>query len=128
MRRTNRNLLVVTPTAPNLEIAVADAVATMNAFLNEGKNVLVHCHDGRSRTGLILKAWKMKKEGWTGAAGEQMAHVWLAKNWLPYQDTHFQNFLTASNQFKVRGVSQYRQIIIIAAVSRAQYLYIASIN
>ena len=78
---------------PNLEIAVADAVATIDAFLDEGKTVLVHCHGGRSRTGLILKAWKMKREGWTGAAGEQKAHEWLSQKWHMYTNTHFKQFL-----------------------------------
>ena len=78
---------------PNLEMAVADAVATIDAFLDEGKTVLVHCHGGRSRTGLILKAWKMKKEGWTGTVGEQNAHDWLAKKWHMYTNTHFKQFL-----------------------------------
>ncbi len=78
---------------PNLDMAVADAVAAIDAFLNDGKIVLVHCHGGRSRTGLILKAWKMKKEGWTGAAGEQKAHEWLAKKWHMYTNTHFKQFL-----------------------------------
>jgi len=78
---------------PNLDMAVADAVATIDAFLNEGKTVLVHCHGGRSRTGLILKAWKMKKEGWSGVGGEQKAHEWLAKKWHLYTNTHFKQFL-----------------------------------
>ena len=78
---------------PNLDMAVADAVATIDAFLNEGKTVLVHCHGGRSRTGLILKAWKMKKEGWSGVGGEQKAHEWLAKKWHMYTNTHFKQFL-----------------------------------
>ena len=78
---------------PNLEMAVADALATVDAFLDEGKTVLVHCHGGRSRTGLILKAWKMKKEGWTGAVGEQKAHEWLATKWHMYSNTHFKQFL-----------------------------------
>ena len=81
---------------PNLDMAVADAVATIDAFLKDGKTVLVHCHGGRSRTGLILKAWKMKKEGWTGAAGEQKAHDWLAKKWHMYTKTHFKQFLIES--------------------------------
>jgi len=79
---------------PNLEMAVTDAVATIDAFLLEGKTVLVHCHGGRSRTGLILKAWKMKREGWVGASGEQKAHDWLTKKWPIYTNTHFKQFLT----------------------------------
>jgi ADP-ribosyl-[dinitrogen reductase] hydrolase len=78
---------------PTLEFAVDDAVGAIEAFLDEGRPVLVHCHGGRSRTGLILKAWKMKKEGWTGPDGEQLAHNWLAQKWHLYQNTHFRHFL-----------------------------------
>jgi ADP-ribosyl-[dinitrogen reductase] hydrolase len=78
---------------PTLGLAVSDAVTSIDAFLDEGRNVLVHCHGGRSRTGLILKAWKMKKEGWSGPDGERLAHYWLAQEWNLYQNTHFQQFL-----------------------------------
>jgi ADP-ribosyl-[dinitrogen reductase] hydrolase len=78
---------------PTLGLAVSDAVKSIDAFLDEGRTVLVHCHGGRSRTGLILKAWKMKKEGWSGPDGERLAHNWLAQKWNLYQNTHFQQFL-----------------------------------
>jgi ADP-ribosyl-[dinitrogen reductase] hydrolase len=78
---------------PTLEFAVDDTVRTIESFLDEGRTVLVHCHGGRSRTGLILKAWKMKKEGWSGPDGERLAHNWLAQKWNLYQNTHFQQFL-----------------------------------
>jgi hypothetical protein len=39
----------------------------------------------------------MKKEGWTGAAGEQKAHDWLAKKWHMYTNTHFKQFLLQHN-------------------------------
>ena len=78
---------------PSLGMAVDDAVKSINAFLGEGRTALVHCHGGRSRTGLILKAWKMKKEGWIGPAGEEKAHQWLTQKWDLYRNTHFQSFL-----------------------------------
>ena len=78
---------------PTVGLAVSDAVTSIDAFLDEGRIVLVHCHGGRSRTGLILKAWKMKKEGWSGLDGERLAHNWLAQKWNLYQNTHFQRFL-----------------------------------
>ena len=82
---------------PTLEFAVDDAVQSIDAFLDEGRTVLVHCHGGRSRTGLILKAWKMKKEGWTGPEGEQLAHNWLAQRWHLYQNTHFGIFFAVND-------------------------------
>ena len=78
---------------PDLEVAVNDAVTSIDAFLDEGHTVLVHCHGGRSRTGLILKAWKMKKEGWSGTDGEQRAHMWLSQKWNLYTNTHFRDYL-----------------------------------
>ena len=44
--------------------------------------VVVHCHGGRSRTGLVLKAWKMRAHG----ASEREAHDWLADQWPLYED------------------------------------------
>jgi ADP-ribosyl-[dinitrogen reductase] hydrolase len=39
--------------------------------------VVVHCHGGRSRTALILKAWAMRRHGWS----EPEAHDWLTSTW-----------------------------------------------
>ena len=61
---------------------VRDGVEAIDAFLAEGKQVVVHCHGGRSRTGLLLKAWYMKREG--VSHGE--AHDWLEECWPLYQD------------------------------------------
>jgi hypothetical protein len=35
---------------------VDDAVATIDAFLADGRDVVVHCHHGASRTGPVLRA------------------------------------------------------------------------
>jgi ADP-ribosyl-[dinitrogen reductase] hydrolase len=62
--------------------AVADAVRSIDAFLAEGRNVVVHCHGGRSRTGLVLKAWAMRRFG----LDERGAHAWLEQRWSRYED------------------------------------------
>jgi ADP-ribosyl-[dinitrogen reductase] hydrolase len=62
---------------PGLRLAVTDAVDAIDAFLAEGRNVVVHCHGGRSRTGLVLKAWKMRTDG----IDHKAAHAWLAEPW-----------------------------------------------
>lgn len=49
---------------PNLDAAVRDAVTTIDAFRAEGRRVVVHCHGGASRTGLVLRAWLMHTHGW----------------------------------------------------------------
>lgn len=48
---------------PALREALDDTLATIDALLAEGRHVVVHCHGGRSRTGLVLRAWLMRAEG-----------------------------------------------------------------
>jgi ADP-ribosyl-[dinitrogen reductase] hydrolase len=57
--------------------AVGDAVDSIEAFLAEGRHVVVHCHGGRSRTGLVLKAWAMRTYGFS----EADAHDWVVARW-----------------------------------------------
>ena len=73
----------------DLRAAVADAVDSIDALLAEGRSVVLHCHGGRSRTGLVLKAWAMRTNGWT----EREAHSWLAQRWHRYED-YQQSFIT----------------------------------
>ena len=47
-----------------LASAVDDTVKTIDAWLSEGRTVVVHCHGGASRTGLVLRAWLMRKHRW----------------------------------------------------------------
>ena len=63
----------------NPRAALADAVATIDALLAEdpARPVVVHCHGGRSRTGFVLKAWAMRRHGWS----EAEAHAWLLRSW-----------------------------------------------
>lgn len=58
---------------------VHDVVDTIDAFLEADatRPILVHCHGGRSRTALVLKAWAMRRFGWS----EPQAHAWLASSW-----------------------------------------------
>ncbi len=65
-----------------LDIAVCDAVRSIEAFRREGRPVVVHCHGGRSRTGLALKAWRMARTG----CSERDAHIWLKERWPLYAD------------------------------------------
>lgn len=66
----------------DLLAAVTDAVDSVDAFLAEGRTVVVHCHGGRSRTGLVLKAWAMRNLG----LDERGAHAWLETRWSRYHD------------------------------------------
>ena len=65
---------------PYLEAVTRDAVNTIDAFLNEGRNVVVHCHGGRSRTGFILKAWYMRRFN----VGHVEAEQWIENVWPHY--------------------------------------------
>jgi len=47
---------------PALVDVLGDVTASIAAFRDEGREVLVHCHGGRSRTGLVLRAWLQRHE------------------------------------------------------------------
>ncbi len=78
---------------PRLDLVVRDAVDTIDAWLGEGRTVLVHCHGGRSRTGLILLAWAMRRHGWD----LPKAQAWLRRTWPRYDDWNpdFNRYLSA---------------------------------
>ena len=66
---------------PNLFFAVKESVDAINAFLREGRQVVVHCHGGRSRTAFVLKAWYMLNEG----VQHDEAHQWMNDTWALYE-------------------------------------------
>lgn len=51
------------PHNPALGAVVEDVLATIEAFRAEGRDVVVHCHGGRSRTGLVVRAWLQRRQG-----------------------------------------------------------------
>jgi len=61
----------------DLDVVLADVLDDMAALQAEGHRLLVHCHGGASRTGLVLRAWLMRTEGMS--ANEATAHV--AERW-----------------------------------------------
>ena len=65
---------------PHLRHVTEEAVDAIDAFLAEGRDVVVHCHGGRSRTGFILKAWYMRRFG----VKHEEAHTWLRDIWPHY--------------------------------------------
>src|SRR5215218_2690358 len=57
----------------DLDVVLADVLDDMAALRAEGHRLLVHCHGGASRTGLVLRAWLMRTEGMS--ADEATTHV-----------------------------------------------------
>ncbi len=62
---------------PALAAVVDDLVATIEAFRAEGRDVVIHCHGGRSRTGLAFRAWLTQVEG----LGYEAAQVEAQRVW-----------------------------------------------
>ena len=62
---------------PGLLPIVRDVVDAIDAFLAEGREVVVHCHGGRSRTTLALRAWYMRTHGVDHAeAADWIESIW----------------------------------------------------
>ena len=66
-----------------LEQVLDDVLSTVKACIEAGDPVIVHCYAGESRTGLVLRAWLMERDGLTeaeatAAARELWPHI---KTW-----------------------------------------------
>lgn len=61
----------------DVDVVLADVLDDMAALRAEGHRVLVHCHGGASRTGLVLRAWLMRTAGISvEQATEHVAERW----------------------------------------------------
>jgi ADP-ribosyl-[dinitrogen reductase] hydrolase len=63
----------------NTEIATVldDVLDDIAALRADGRRVLVHCHGGASRTGLVLRAWLMRADGSSAREStERVAAAW----------------------------------------------------
>jgi ADP-ribosyl-[dinitrogen reductase] hydrolase len=56
-----------------LDAVLTDVLDDMQALRDDGRTLLVHCHGGASRTGLVLRAWLRRTEGMT--ADEATTHI-----------------------------------------------------
>ncbi|WP_245160545.1 ADP-ribosylglycohydrolase family protein [Blastococcus sp. CT_GayMR20] len=74
----------------DLDTVLADVLDDLAALRAEGRKVLVHCHGGASRTGLVLRGWLVREEGMT--PDEATAHV--AERW-PHLGLWNASFITA---------------------------------
>lgn len=48
---------------PHLSATIDEVLLSIRSFHAEGRNVLVHCHHGASRTGLVLRSWLVEELG-----------------------------------------------------------------
>jgi ADP-ribosyl-[dinitrogen reductase] hydrolase len=80
------------PENPALGQVLDDALAAIAAFRAEGRQVLVHCHGGRSRTAFVLAAWLMRSEGLSATeAWSRLTERWPdAVDWNPAFGRHLQ--------------------------------------
>jgi Dual specificity phosphatase, catalytic domain/ADP-ribosylglycohydrolase len=62
-----------------LDVVLEDVLADIAALRAEGRRILVHCHGGASRTGLVLRAWLRRTEG---LSADEATRV-VAERW-PY--------------------------------------------
>lgn len=69
------------------DAVVDDVVVTIDAFIAEGRDVVVHCHHGASRTGLAMRAWLIRHHDLDEAeATARVRDVW------PHTDLWNQTF------------------------------------
>ncbi|MGY1619034.1 dual specificity protein phosphatase family protein [Geodermatophilus sp. SYSU D00691] len=78
-----------------LDVVLEDVLADMAALRTEGRRLLVHCHGGASRTGLVLRAWLRRTEGLS--ADEATARV--ASRW-PYLGLWNASFTAALDRMR----------------------------
>ncbi|MGY1662299.1 ADP-ribosylglycohydrolase family protein [Geodermatophilus sp. SYSU D00705] len=61
----------------DLDAVLADVLDDMAALHAEGHRLLVHCHGGASRTGLVLRGWLVREEGMS----VEEATAYVAERW-----------------------------------------------
>nr|WP_204331437.1 ADP-ribosylglycohydrolase family protein [Geodermatophilus sabuli] len=66
----------------DVDTVLTDVLDDMAALRADGRRILVHCHGGASRTGLVLRGWLVREEGMsvaeaTGHVAERWEHLGL---------------------------------------------------
>ena len=87
----------------DVDAVLADVLDDMAALRAEGHRLLVHCHGGASRTGLVLRAWLIRTKGMS--VEEATAHV--AKRW-PHLGLWNASFTAALERIDQRPSSSER--------------------
>lgn len=94
-----QRMVYLTDDDTNTEIVTVldDVLEDIAALRADGKRVLVHCHGGASRTGLVLRAWLVREEGLSAReATDRVASVW------PHLSEHNSSFTVALDEFSRR--------------------------
>ena len=81
----------------DLDVMLADVLDDMAALRAEGHRLLVHCHGGASRTGLVLRAWLVREEGMSPEA----ATAYVAERW-PHLGLWNDSFTAALQRLSAR--------------------------
>jgi ADP-ribosyl-[dinitrogen reductase] hydrolase len=81
-----------------LDAVLTDVLEDMAALRAEGRPVLVHCHGGASRTGLVLRAWLRRTEGLSAAEATAV----VGERW-PHLDTWNGSFTAALERVQPAG-------------------------
>ncbi|MDK3256578.1 ADP-ribosylglycohydrolase family protein [Blastococcus capsensis] len=82
----------------DLDAVLADVLDDLAALRAEDRKVLVHCHGGASRTGLVLRAWLVREQGMS--PDEATAHV--VERW-PHLGLWNQSFTAALERVRRGG-------------------------
>jgi ADP-ribosyl-[dinitrogen reductase] hydrolase len=73
-----------------IDAVLTDVLDDIEALRAEGRQVLVHCHGGAPRTGLVLRAWLMRSEGLSAREATDA----VGERW-PWLDTWNRSFTAA---------------------------------
>src|SRR3954470_7995709 len=88
----------------DLDVMLADVLDDMAALQQEGHRLLVHCHGGASRHGLVLGGWLVREKGMS--VEEATAHV--AERW-PHLGLWNASFTAALHRLAARSSDDGRQ-------------------
>jgi ADP-ribosyl-[dinitrogen reductase] hydrolase len=84
-----------------VDAVLDDVLADMTALREEGRRLVVHCHGGASRTGLVVRAWLMREH----RMSLEEATTYVAERW-PHLGLWNESFTAALHRLAVREAGQ----------------------
>lgn len=79
IKHDNRRQVYLTDNSNNMHVnrVLDDVIDDISGLQADGHAVVVHCHGGASRTGLVLRGWLRRTEGLSPLAATQKAfRIW----------------------------------------------------